>query len=67
MAAGNICVAVGFVILQFFSYSTGVGTNESEAFVLEPNGWDIPARIILLFGLLVFSASYAFDSFRPMK
>jgi len=67
MAAGNICVLVGFVILQFFSYSTVVGSSDSNAIVLEPGGWHIPARIILLVGLLLFSAAYAVDSFRPTK
>ena len=67
MAAGNICVAVGFIILQFFNYPTVAGSGDSTALVLEPSKWEAPARVILIIGLVLFSATYAVDSFRPKK
>jgi hypothetical protein len=67
MATGNICVVVGFLILQFSSHSVAAGSNDSESIVLEPSGWEIPARVMLIIGLLLFSAAYAVDSFKPVK
>jgi hypothetical protein len=54
MAVGNVGAVIGFVLVQFFSYSLAGNARETGALSFVPSVWHVPGRVLLISGFVFF-------------